>query len=78
MIKNEVINEAISYIMERITDEISVEDVAEHCHFSKFYFNRFIQRRDRRKCICLYKAIKTGAKCIPIKGGTAKKCNGYL
>ena len=40
MIENEVINEAISYIMMHITEEISVEDVAEHCHFSKFHFSR--------------------------------------
>ena len=43
MIKSEVINKAITYIMEHITDKIAVEDVAEHCHFSKFYFNRLFR-----------------------------------
>lgn len=38
-----VIVKAIDYIMENITDEITVEDIANHCHYSKYYFNRLFK-----------------------------------
>lgn len=40
MISNPVINEAITYILDHITDDITLDDLANHCHYSKFYFSR--------------------------------------
>ena len=34
MITNETINHAIDYILRHINEELSVGDVASHCHFS--------------------------------------------
>lgn len=40
---NKVIIEAINYIKAHLEEELTVEDIAEHCHFSKFYFNRLFK-----------------------------------
>lgn len=40
---NKVIIEAIDYIKAHLEEELTVEDIAEHCHFSKFYFNRLFK-----------------------------------
>ena len=43
MITNEVVNRAIEFILHHAGEELSVEDVAGHCHFSKFYFSRLFK-----------------------------------
>ncbi len=43
MITNEVVNRAIEFILHHTGEELSVEDVAGHCHFSKFYFSRLFK-----------------------------------
>lgn len=43
MITNESINRAIDYILQHIEEEIRLEDVAKHCHFSKYYFCRLFK-----------------------------------
>ena len=40
MITNEIINQAIDYILQHIEEALTLEDVASYCHFSKFYFSR--------------------------------------
>lgn len=40
MITNEVVNQAIDYILRHIEEEISLETVAKACHLSKYYFCR--------------------------------------
>ncbi len=34
------INQAINYIHDNIDKNLTVEDIANHCCFSKYYFNR--------------------------------------
>lgn len=67
MIENEVINEAISYIMEHITDEITVEDVAEHCHFSKFHFSRMFKEETGESVYAFIKRIKMEQSAFRLK-----------
>ena len=78
MIKNEVINEAISYIMEHITDEITVEDVAEHCHFSKFHFSRVFKEETGESVYAFIKRIKMEQSAFRLKVERQKKRNRYL
>jgi len=40
---NKVMNDAIEYILTHLEEEIDVKAVAEHCHFSEFYFNRMFK-----------------------------------
>lgn len=37
------INKSINYIINHLEEELTVEKVAEHCHFSKYYFNRLFK-----------------------------------
>ena len=38
MITSEAVNRAIDYILEHLEEDLSLEKVAMHCHFSKYYF----------------------------------------
>lgn len=37
------INKAIDYILDHLEENITVEDIAQHCYFSKYYFNRIFK-----------------------------------
>ena len=39
MITNQLVNQSIDYIMRHLDEEISIEDVADHFHFSKYFNN---------------------------------------
>ena len=39
-ITHRVVNRGIDYIIRNLNRELTVEDIAKHCHFSKYYFNR--------------------------------------
>jgi len=43
MIANESVNRAIDYILNNITKDISVDEVAKHCNFSRYYFSRIFK-----------------------------------
>lgn len=43
MVHNKAINCAIDYIRAHLEEELTVEEIAEQCHFSKFYFNRLFK-----------------------------------
>lgn len=42
-IRNAVINKAINYIFENIDEEITVDDVARHCSYSKYHLMRMFK-----------------------------------
>ena len=48
MITSEIINRAIDYILIHGEEKITLDDVARHCHFSKFYFSRLLDRKSTR------------------------------
>lgn len=45
MIPKETINKAIDYILFNLSKPISVDDVAEYCRWSKFYFCREFKKQ---------------------------------
>lgn len=45
MITNQAVNQAIDYILFHMEDDLSLEAVAEHCHFSKYYFSRIFKEQ---------------------------------
>lgn len=55
IIRNEVINKAITYIFEHLDEDITVDDVAKHCAYSKYYLMRMF-REDTDEA--LYQFIK--------------------
>ena len=42
-IRSAIINQAISYIFDHIDEEISVDDVAKHCSYSKYHLMRLFK-----------------------------------
>lgn len=50
-----VINKAISYIFDHLDEDITVDDVADHCAYSKYHLNR-IFKEDTEEA--LYQFIK--------------------
>ena len=55
MIANESVNRAIDYILNNITKDISVDEVAKHCNFSRYYFSRMFKMATGES---IYKFIK--------------------
>ena len=45
MITNQAVNQAIDYILLHIEDDLILEMVADHCHFSKYYFSRIFKEQ---------------------------------
>lgn len=43
MITNEYINQAIDYILNHINETITIDEIASHCNFSKYYFSRMFK-----------------------------------
>lgn len=40
---NDIMIKAVNYIIENLSEDLSVDEIAEYCHFSKFYFNRLFK-----------------------------------
>lgn len=43
MFTSEIVNQAINYIMQHVNEPITIDEVAEYCHFSKYYFCRLFK-----------------------------------
>ena len=43
VIRNTVINKAINYIFDNLDEEITVDDVARHCCYSKYHLMRMFK-----------------------------------
>lgn len=66
-ISNEVINHAIDYILEHINEELSVADVAAHCHFSQFYFSRMFKEETGESVYAFIKRLKLEQSAFRLK-----------
>ena len=67
MITNEMVNQAIDYIMQHIGEEITIEDVADYCHFSKFYFSRIFKAETGESIYAFIKRIKMEQSAFKLK-----------
>ena len=67
MITNEVINHAIDYILQHINEEISVDDVAAYCHFSKYYFSRMFKEETGESVYAFIKRTKLEQSAFRLK-----------
>lgn len=67
MITSEVVNRAISYIFVHIGENITVEDVANHCHFSKFYFERIFKEETGESVYAFIKRVKMEQSAFRLK-----------
>ena len=67
MLTNEVVNQAINYIMEHINEDIKIEDVADYCHFSKFYFSRIFKEETGESLYSFIKRVKMEQSAFRLK-----------
>lgn len=67
MITNEYVNRAIEYILNHIGEEISVDEVAKHCNFSKYYFSRVFKAVTGESIYEFIKRVKMEQSAFRIK-----------
>lgn len=67
MITNTYINRAIDYILEHINEKITVDDIADHCNFSKYYFSRLFRMEMGESVYEFIKRVKMEQSAFRIK-----------
>lgn len=67
MITNEAVNRAIDYILTHISEEISVEEVANYCNFSKYYFCRLFKMTTGEGIYAFIKRVKMEQSAFRLK-----------
>lgn len=67
MIAKELINQSIDYIIQHFDENISIDDVANHFHFSKYYFCRSFKEVTGESVYTLMKRLKMDQSAIDIK-----------
>ncbi len=67
MIKNELVSRSIEYIMQHLDEEITIEDVADYCHFSKYYFSRIFKAETGESIYAFIKRLKMEQSALRLK-----------
>lgn len=65
--KEQIIHESIDYILAHLNEELSVEDVASHFHYSKYYFSRIFKEITSESPYSFIKRQKMVQSAIEIK-----------
>jgi len=72
MFENELVSKAIDYIVENLNEEISIKDVADYCHLSKYYFSRVFKVETGESVYAFIKRLKMEQSAIEMKLGKEK------
>ena len=67
MIENEIVTEAIEYILLNTWNNVTLEDVAEHCHMSVSYFSRIFKEQTGESVYAFIKRIKMEQSAMKLK-----------
>ena len=67
MIKNELVNQGIDYILKHLDEELTIEKVANHCHISKFHFCRIFKEETREGIYGFIKRMKLEQSALNLK-----------
>lgn len=67
MIRNDVVNQSIDYIIQHLDEEISIEDVAAHCNYSKYYFSKIFKAETGESVYAFMKRLKLDQSAIDLK-----------
>lgn len=67
MIANVLINKSIDYIMQHLEEEISIDDVAKYCNYSKYYFSRVFKEATGESIYAFIKRLKMEQSAIRLK-----------
>lgn len=67
MITSKIVSEAIDYIMNHVGEKITIDDVADHCHFSKYYFSRIFKAETGESVYSFIKRAKMEQSAFRLK-----------
>ena len=67
MIAKQTVNQAIDYIMQHINEEINIDDVADYCHFSKYYFSHMFKAETGESIYAFIKRAKIEQSAFKLK-----------
>ena len=67
MIQNETVNKAIDYILNHIWENICIEDVADFCNLSKFYFAHLFKSETGESVYSFIKRVKMEQSALKLK-----------
>lgn len=67
VIRNEVINKAITYIFEHLDEDITVDDVAKHCAYSKYHLMRMFKEDTEEALYQFMKRIRLERSALRLK-----------
>ncbi|MDD2980365.1 MAG: AraC family transcriptional regulator [Hespellia sp.] len=67
MIAKQTVNQAIDYIMRHINEEINIDDVADYCHFSKYYFSHMFKAHTGESVYAFIKRAKIEQSAFKLK-----------
>ncbi|GAA0084737.1 GyrI-like domain-containing protein [Clostridium sp. CTA-7] len=67
IIKKSLINKSIEYILQHIDEDIYIEDVANHCNFSKYHFSRMFKEETGVSIYSFIKRIKMDQSAVSLK-----------
>ncbi len=67
MIHNEYINRAIDYILYHIDEDLSVDDIAAYCGFSRFHFSRLFKKETGEGIFAFIKRVRMEQSAFHLK-----------
>lgn len=67
MITNKAVNEAIDFILLHINEDLTVDDIAAHCHFSKYYFSRLFRSETGESIYSFIKRLRVEQGAFRLK-----------
>ena len=67
MITSQAVNEAIDYILYHIDEDISLEKVANYCHFSKYYFCRLFKEQTGESLYSFIRRVRLEQSAFRLK-----------
>lgn len=68
-----VINKSIDYIIEHLNENITVKNVADHFHFSEYYFSRIFKAETGESVYSFMKRLKMDQSAIDMKIKSEKR-----
>lgn len=67
MVQNELINKAIEYIFEHIDEKLTVDEVAQYCHMSKYHFSRLFKEEVGESLYAFIKHNRIALSAVNLK-----------
>lgn len=82
MVNNELINNAIEYIFGHIDEKLTVDEVAQYCHMSKYHFSRLFKQEVGESLYSFIKHNRIALSAVNLKVNKEKSVTdvgfGYL